>query len=159
MPLYRFVTTWRLQAPADVVWETMMRGADYPRWWKCIVSYRNLTPGLVGVGSRGERAVRGRLPYSLQYVTTTTLVDRPHLLEYSAAGDLHGHGRMILEEEEGGTRVTFHWNVDTTGRMMNLLAPLLKPVFAWNHNAVMKAGERGLRAWVARSVSTIPTPG
>jgi hypothetical protein len=31
---------------------------------------------------------------------------------------------------------------------MNLLAPLLKPLFAWNHNWVMTEGEKGLTRYL-----------
>jgi len=30
------------------------------------------------------------------------------------------------------------------------LAPFLKWLFAWNHNHVMRNGERGLTAWLER---------
>jgi hypothetical protein len=34
--------------------------------------------------------------------------------------------------------------VRTTKRWMNAIAPVARPVFAWNHHAVMKNGGRGL---------------
>ena len=37
------------------------------------------------------------------------------------------------------------WEVDTAKRWMNALAPLLRPLFVWNHHAIMRAGEAGLR--------------
>jgi hypothetical protein len=64
---------------------------------------------------------------------------------YDAAGDLAGDGRFVVTPREGGTEVTFYWNVRTNRRVMNLLAPLLRPLFAWNHNWVMAQGERGLK--------------
>jgi hypothetical protein len=41
--------------------------------------------------------------------------------------------------------VTYVWRVQLRQRWMRLLAPLLAPVFRWNHDAVMRAGEAGLR--------------
>jgi hypothetical protein len=35
------------------------------------------------------------------------------------------------------------WNVETTSLAMNLLAPVLMPLFAWNHRWVMRRGEEG----------------
>jgi len=38
----------------------------------------------------------------------------------------------------------YDWQVRTTRLWMNLLAPLAKPLFRWNHDAIMQAGGIGL---------------
>jgi hypothetical protein len=50
----------------------------------------------------------------------------------------------VLSRDGARTNVVFHWDVATSGFWMNAMAPLLKPLFAWNHNWVMAQGERGL---------------
>ncbi len=40
--------------------------------------------------------------------------------------------------------MTYEWNVRTTRPWMNLVAPVARPVFRWNHNAVMHSGGQGL---------------
>jgi hypothetical protein len=40
--------------------------------------------------------------------------------------------------------VRYEWVVTTGKRWMTALAPLLAPVFRWNHDQVMAAGGRGL---------------
>ena len=40
--------------------------------------------------------------------------------------------------------VVYEWNVETTARWMNVLAPLGGPAFAWNHDRIMRAGGEGL---------------
>ncbi|MFO0910576.1 MAG: SRPBCC family protein [Isosphaeraceae bacterium] len=153
---YRFVTVWMIPAPAQQVWDALMAPEQYVEWWPSFVEYRPLTPGLTGVGARAERVVRGKLPYSLRYETVTTAIDPPREVAYRAIGDLDGEGRFLVEpsDEPGTTKVTFHWNVRTTGVVMNLLAPLLRPLFAWNHNQVMAEGERGLELWLSRRASS-----
>jgi hypothetical protein len=47
------------------------------------------------------------------------------------------------------TRVRYEWIVAVTRPWMRLAAPLLRPVFAWNHNTVMRWGEDGLARWLA----------
>ena len=42
------------------------------------------------------------------------------------------------------TAVVYEWNVRTTKPWMNLLAPIARPVFAWNHDWVMRNGGEGL---------------
>ncbi len=38
----------------------------------------------------------------------------------------------------------YEWNVSTGKRWMNAVAPLARPVFAWNHDLVMRWGGEGL---------------
>jgi hypothetical protein len=40
--------------------------------------------------------------------------------------------------------VVYEWNVATTRPWMNVLAPITRPVFAWNHDWVMRNGGEGL---------------
>jgi hypothetical protein len=78
---------------------------------------------------------------------TTTRVAKPHLLEGQARGELAGTGRWRLFEEDGEapvTAVVYEWNVSTTKPWMSLLAPIARPLFAWNHDWVMRNGGRGL---------------
>jgi hypothetical protein len=84
------------------------------------------------------------LPYRVAFETRTTKVERPHLLEADADGELAGRGRWRLFEQEGVTAVLYEWNVATTSAWMNLLAPLARPVFEWNHDWVMARGGEGI---------------
>ena len=38
----------------------------------------------------------------------------------------------------------YEWDVGTKRRWMNLLAPIARPIFAWNHDYVMRNGAQGL---------------
>jgi uncharacterized protein YndB with AHSA1/START domain len=159
MAAYHFITIWRFQQPVERVWEAINTAEDYPKWWPDILFYECLTPeNPRGVGARGRRAVRGFLPYSLVYTTTITKTEAPRELVYTADGDLVGSGSFLLEEKtemspNGAsgpvTEVTIYWNVGTKGRWLNRLAPMLKWLFAANHNYVMRRGERGLAQWLA----------
>ena len=55
-----------------------------------------------------------------------------------------GVGRWRLYEQDGITAVLYEWNVATSKAWMNLLAPLLRPVFEWNHDWVMARGGEGI---------------
>lgn len=71
----------------------------------------------------------------------------PHaLIEGEAVGELQGTGRWTFSEAGGLTAVRYDWNVSTTKPWMNLLAPLARPVFKWNHDVVMRWGAEGLAA-------------
>ena len=154
MAAYSFITRWRIAAPLEAVWPLLDDLEHYGQWWPAFVGYADLTPGLHGVGGRSEQVVRGPLPYKLRYVTTVTEYAPPRIVAYDSIGDLEGKGRFVLEPDgNNATNVTFHWDVSTKGAVLNFLAPLLKPLFAWNHNWVMREGQRGLAARLADSAA------
>ena len=68
----------------------------------------------------------------------------PSKLEAEATGELEGTGRWTLTSADGGTLVRYDWDVRTTKRWMNLLAPVARPVFNWNHRELMRAGGESL---------------
>ena len=154
MAEYRFLTTWLSTRPARRV------GGDRGRRGVARVVARRrareeLDPGdEERVGSRYRIAWRSRLPYPIEFEFSVDRVERPSLMEGRAVGELDGTGRWRLLEHGGITAVTYEWNVATTKRWMNLLAPVARPVFAWNHDWVMARGGEGLaRRLGARLVS------
>jgi uncharacterized protein YndB with AHSA1/START domain len=148
MPSYEFLTTWCLEAPRERVWDAIWESERWPEWWRGVVAARTVLAGdESGVGQVGRYTWRSRLPYDLEFEMATTRVAKPHLLEGEARGELAGIGRWRLFEQDGDVPVTaviYEWNVSTTRPWMNLLAPLARPVFEWNHDWVMRNGGEGL---------------
>ena len=145
MPQYSFLTTWCLEAPRDQVWDAIYESERWPEWWRGVVAAARLVEGdPSGVGQVSRYTWRSRLPYDLDFEMTTTRVDRPRLLEGRAEGELAGTGRWRLFQDGDITAVVYDWDVRTTRPWMNLLAPIARPVFAWNHDYVMRAGGKGL---------------
>jgi uncharacterized protein YndB with AHSA1/START domain len=142
---YRFLTTWCLEAAIEPVWEAIYDSETWPRWWRGVERVVELEPGDErGIGQVGRYTWKSRLPYRLEFEMRTTRIERPHLMEGEAIGELTGTGRWRLFEGDGTTAVVYEWDVRTTRRWMNLLAPLARPVFAWNHDVVMRQGGEGL---------------
>ena len=142
---YAFLTTWLIQADREAVWDVIDDVLAWPQWWRGVVSVAELEPGDEdGVGSLGRYVWKSRLPYRLEFDMRTTRVERPVYMEGSAAGELAGAGRWRLFEEDAATAVLYDWEVETTSRWMNALAPVAKPLFAWNHDVVMRQGGEGL---------------
>jgi uncharacterized protein YndB with AHSA1/START domain len=145
---YEFLTTWCLEAPREPVWQAIWEAERWPQWWRGVVAASTVAEGDGdGVGQVGRYTWRSRLPYDLEFAMTTTKVDKPHLLEGRADGELAGIGRWRLFEQDGErpvTAVVYEWNVSTTKPWMNLLAPIARPLFEWNHDWVMRNGGRGL---------------
>ena len=144
MSHYRFVTVWCLDAPIERVFDAIDDAASWPEWWKGVRAAELLEEGDAdGVGRLWRYVWRSRLPYDLAFESRVTRVERPHILEGSADGELVGVGRWRLFEGRG-TAVVYEWDVRTTRPWMNRLAPIARPLFGWNHDVVMRQGGEGL---------------
>jgi hypothetical protein len=142
---YEFLTTWLLDSRREPVWEAIYDSEAWPRWWRGVTRAERLAAGdQHGIGQRGRYVWRSAIPYPVEFEIETTRVERPHLLEGTATGGLEGVGRWRLYEEDGATAVIYEWNVRTTKRWMNAIAPVARPVFEWNHDWVMRNGGIGL---------------
>jgi uncharacterized protein YndB with AHSA1/START domain len=142
---YRFLTTWLLEAERERVWEAIFDQRSWPSWWRGVEDVVELDPGDPdGVGSHSRLTWRSKLPYDLVFEARTRTVVRPHLIEADASGELEGVGRWRLFEQDGVTAALYEWNVHTTKRWMNLLAPIARPLFKVNHDWVMANGATGI---------------
>ncbi len=145
MAEYHFFTTWDLEAPVQTVWEAISDALSYPRWWKYVAEVSELEPGPPdGIGGLYLYRWKTALPYTLDFEMRPTRREPPFLMEGTAKGELDGVGRWELKEMDGFTRVTYDWRVRTKKPWMNLLAPLARPAFGWNHDVIMKEGGRAL---------------
>jgi uncharacterized protein YndB with AHSA1/START domain len=142
---YEFLTTWLLDAPRERVWDAIYAQEHWPEWWRGVEEVEELESGEGDrLGAVSRMVWRSLLPYRVEFQVRTTRVERPLLLEADAIGELQGVGRWRLFEEDGTTAVLYEWNVSTTRAWMNLLAPIARPVFEWNHDWVMAHGGEGI---------------
>jgi Polyketide cyclase / dehydrase and lipid transport len=134
-----------LETSRAAAWEVLQDPLTWPQWWRGVVRVSELDGGdAERVGSRYRIAWRSRIPYELEFDFTVRRVDPPCCMEGEAEGDLAGHGRWRLFEQDGVTAVLYEWNVRTTKPWMNLLGPVARPVFDRNHDLVMRWGGEGL---------------
>lgn len=142
---YSFVTVWRIDAPIDNAWNAINQIERMPSWWKYVESVVELEPGdEKGIGKLIHIVWTSALPYKLSFDMCVTRSKQPHILELVAKGELNGTGRWQLSQEGSVTIVRYDWNVNTTKRWMNVLARLLRPLFAWNHDILMNEGGKSL---------------
>ncbi len=145
MARYTFVTIWRFRAPIERVWQAIQDYRAWPAWWPAVERARQIAPGdAEGIGEIAEFTFRTRLPYRVRFLMTTTRIHAPYEMDGSAVGELEGTGRWRLRAEGEETVVRYLWDVRTTRWWMNLLAPFARSAFAWNHDQVMRSGQRGL---------------
>jgi hypothetical protein len=155
MAEYHFLTTYQIEAPIEQVWQAFRDFDRYPTWSKGIFHAQQLKLGNAdGVGDKIRYKVKGRLPFTLAFDATLTQADPPRVLELQARGDLEGVGRWTLSQDGTITTAQHTWDVRSTKRWMNLLAPLARPLFEWNHDGVMRDAGHGLARYLgARLVS------
>ncbi|MBS0506633.1 MAG: SRPBCC family protein [Proteobacteria bacterium] len=151
MPASHFdlVSHWRIHAPVERVWAALVDTPAWPLWWPYVLEVQTLRVGQAsGVGTRRRLVWATRLPYRIVIEVEGLESVRHQLLRVRSHGQLDGEGVSLLRAETGFTDVTYVWRVTLKRRWMCWLAPLLAPVFRWNHGCVMRAGEAGLRRYL-----------
>jgi hypothetical protein len=156
---YEFVTTWRVEAPIDRVYDAIEDTLSWPSWWDAVLAVEQLAPGDEhGAGDTRRYTFKGRLPYLLRFDLATDRIERPTCLSGDAVGELQGKGIWTLRSEGAATLVRYDWRIRTNRWWMNLLTPLpfVREIFVINHDFVMRRGLIGLRRHLAVAGSEIP---
>jgi hypothetical protein len=150
MNQYSLVTQWHLEAPIDQIWECLVTPDKWPSWWRYVEEVVVIEKGdLQGLGSVRRFTWTSKLPYRLCFDVRTITLTKPVYIEGAASGDLKGVGLWQLRDSGcNTTHVQYTWTVSTEKSWMNLFAPILSPVFKWNHNQVMREGGRGLAKYL-----------
>ena len=154
---YHLTTRWQLDAPLEAVWDAITHPETWPDWWdgaECVVTLDDGDAS--GVGARQRYTWKSVLPYRLTFVSRVTRVEHQRLLEGWVEGELEGIGCWHFGCENGLTVVRYEWKVRTTRFWMNLLAPLAKPLFRWNHDALMREGGIGLARHMSARIGAQP---
>jgi uncharacterized protein YndB with AHSA1/START domain len=151
---FDLASEWRLATPIERVWAELSAPDNWPQWWRAVRKVELLADGdpATGVGARRMFTWGTALPYTLSFEMTATRVEPMTILEGRAHGELDGTGRWTLRSEGDGTYVRYDWMVDITRPWQVALAPVLRPVFAWNHNVVMGWGLQDLRTRLQKTV-------
>jgi hypothetical protein len=142
---YSFSSRWQIAAPQGLVWrvfEDLLTADDPFVWWPGMNSERRGGEDIhVSAGSPFGYTLRFRLH---------DLVPTPkEQVTLQSDGDLAGHAAMRLSPvDDQNSAIDVSWHVDVTPRWMRMSSLVLRPVFVMAHDAVMRAGERGLNAWL-----------
>ncbi|WP_282797920.1 SRPBCC family protein [Streptomyces sp. CC224B] len=141
---YRFRSIWNLPAEPAVVYATLERAEDYPAWWPQV---REVTP----LDERtGTARFRSFLPYDLVVTAREQRRDPERgILAIAMTGDLDGWARWTLAPApDGTTRARYDQEVDVRKPLLRRLAVPGRPLLRLNHAAMMRAGRRGLAAYL-----------
>ena len=149
--VFRFEESWSIpDATPEEVWEVLARGELLPRWWKGVyLEAQSLDGSEPHVGGRVRARARGFLPYHLNFILEATDLIPGQVVAVKTSGDFEGRWRAELSPRDGGTHADLTWEVSVERPILRLLAPLLRPAFAWNHRWTTPRGERGLKEFLA----------
>ncbi len=147
---FDLVSHWRLNAPLPRVWDALTDPERWPQWWPYVLAVQTLNRGdAQGLGGIRRILWATRLPYQLQIEIETVENLHHERLRGRSRGQLRGEGIWLLRAEGAQTAVTYVWRMELAKRWMRWLAPVLAPLFRWNHKAVMQAGAEGLARHLA----------
>ena len=141
---YTFSSRWHLEASHERVWqafEELLPSDDPFVFWPGMQSERRDEDIHVTAGSPVGYTLRFRV-----YDVDSTPMEQVTL---RADGDLLGRATMKLGVvDDRNSTIDVAWYVDVAQPWMRRMRFVLRPVFVLAHDAVMRAGERGLNAWL-----------
>ncbi|AZP16464.1 SRPBCC family protein [Streptomyces aquilus] len=140
---YRFHTRWALPASPTTVYDVLEQAEDYPRWWPQVRAVERLDD------TTGVITIRATLPYDLVFTAREVRRERASgVLEIAMTGDLEGWARWTITGDGAGTLALYDQVVDVNKPLLRRLAVPGRPVFRANHRLMMRAGRRGLAAYL-----------
>ncbi|TQJ47766.1 MULTISPECIES: SRPBCC family protein [Streptomyces] len=140
---YRFRSLWALPAPPARVYDALERAEDYPRWWRQVREVNQVD------AATGVIRVRSLLPYDLTFTAREVRRDAAAgVLEIAMTGDIDGWARWTVTAVGSGTLARYEQVVQVNKPLLRRIAVPGRPVFRLNHRLMMRAGRRGLAAYL-----------
>lgn len=162
---YHFITTWRVRATREEVYNILEEVDKLAEWWPAVyldVKIREKgQPG--GIGKIVALYTKGWLPYTLLWDFRVTATEFPSGFALHATGDFVGDGVWQFEQEGEICVVTYDWQISAEKPILKKLTWLLRSVFAANHEWAMRKGLKSLELELRRrrgdrSVPPPPSP-
>jgi hypothetical protein len=146
---FRFRSDWHVLADPGQIYDALADVERYPNWWPQVRSARRINDQV------GELVCRSVLPYSIHLRASRVIEDRDRLqLRARLSGDLTGWSGWQIAAHGAGSIATFTEEVTTSGAL-RAASRLARPILEWNHAAMMRGGELGLRQYL--SAETLPS--
>jgi Polyketide cyclase / dehydrase and lipid transport len=144
---YTFVDHWYIKAPMDQVFRHIADTRTYPHWWPVYPKVEVLrlvddTPVVTRL------TVKSVFAYRLILDAETVEARPPTLLRTVARGQLIGTGDWVFNQDGDTTHAEWTWIVSSNHPLLNLLEPIMKPMFAWSHKDASQKGHRGLKRFL-----------
>lgn len=142
---YHLLTIWRIEAPLAKVYAAVESSLLWPEWWRSVKEVKEIADGRAdGIGSVRRYAWQGKLPYRVVFDVRATRIEEQVSIEGTATGDLEGIGRWSFSRQGRTSIVEHDWQVRSNRWWMNLVAPLARSIFIFNHRQIMEQGGKSL---------------
>jgi uncharacterized protein YndB with AHSA1/START domain len=138
---YVFRSEWRLPGSPDRVFKVLADVETYPDWWPQVRKARRVDE------ISGELTCRSLLPYDVVFLMHRELEDPDEfVLRARMEGDLTGTSQWTVTPSGDDSVAVFDENVAVGNGMLRAAGRLFRPALKFNHDLMMRAGEKGLRA-------------
>jgi len=138
-----FRSQWRLPATPRRVYGVLADVETYPAWWPQVRHARRLDDG------SGELTCRSLLPYDVVFVMHRELEDSERfVLRARMEGDLNGTSQWTVTPDGDSTVAVFDEDVSVGNGLLRAASRALRPALRFNHDLMMRSGERGLRQYL-----------
>ena len=148
MGRYVFRSQWRLPATPEEVYAMLADVETYPDWWPQVRRTRRID------AQSGEVVCRSLLPYDVKFVMHRDVEDPAgRVLRARLDGDLTGTSQWTISADGSGALAVFDEDVAVGKPMLRAAGRLLRPALRFNHDLMMRSGEKGLRAYLQKRAS------
>jgi uncharacterized protein YndB with AHSA1/START domain len=135
---FAFDRTWTFAVPAEVLWRTITRTDDFPRWWSWL---HELDADGVRPGATARCVVQAPLPYALRFDVRVLETVEARLVDTEVTGDLHGSARLeITPRDAGASDARLMWSLEMRNPVLRGLAVVGRPAMVWAHDRVVELG-------------------
>ena len=145
---YHFITKWRVRGDIDLAYDLLNDLLHYTNWW------RNVPLRIEEIKSADAKGLnqivrfemRTPLFYTLRWELRGIESNKPYRLVSEASGDLWGRGIWTFQKSGDLIDIMFDWEVSLEKRWLRIFSSILRPVFVWSHDLVMKKWEESFRS-------------
>jgi carbon monoxide dehydrogenase subunit G len=139
---FRYDQIFDFDVARDVLWDALNDTDRYPQWWPWLRSFdaAGLVPGTVA-----SCAVRGPLPYTLEFDVHVEHVDAGRSIDTRVSGDLSGPARLEVSGSGAASTAQLSWAVELTMPVLSAASFVARPVLVWAHDRVVATGVEQFR--------------
>ncbi|MDF1740199.1 MAG: hypothetical protein P1U86_13645 [Verrucomicrobiales bacterium] len=149
---FEFIDIWKIHADREELAACSLNFSEAARWWPaCFLRTETVSLGDEnGVGGEVRALTKGLLPYCLNVVIKVEDADPLNWYRFQFSGDLNGSSLLEIQYQDGVAEMKFTSTLLATKSIIRNSPRLFKPVFASNHNWVMRRGETSFQTEVRR---------
>jgi hypothetical protein len=152
---YQFHSLWEIPAGLPSTEKAILDMSHWAEWWPGLVASNFVKQDVAVEHSIVSATWKSTFGYQLAICITITAYKKLGYISFDSEGDLVGSGKWsFIATTPDNTQMDIIWNVATNKAWMNLLAPLLRPIFIHAHHTLMKKGATGLTRYLTHSHET-----